>query len=72
MGKYNSNILDPKELVYSTWKTNQPGERDGKAIYRHRSAPQPIHVLYPAGERAHIRDRVGVRGFGKVREEAAA
>src|ERR1700684_988128 len=66
------SMVTAAKLVCSTWKIKQPGERNGKAIYRHRSAPQPVHLLHPAGERADVPDGVGVGGLGKVREEAAA
>src|SRR3974377_46548 len=68
----NRSVVTAAKLVYSTWKINEPGERNGQAIYRHRSAPQPVHVLHPAGERTHVCNRVGVGGFGEVRQEAAA
>jgi hypothetical protein len=38
------------KLVYSTWKITQPGERNGKAIYRNRLASQPVRsaAAHPA------------------------
>src|ERR1700677_251955 len=66
------SMVTAAKLVCSTWKITQPGERNGKAIYRHRSAPQSVHLLHSAGERADVCDRVGVGGSGQVREEAAA
>ena len=30
----NRSMVTAAKLVYSTWKFNRPGERDGKAIYR--------------------------------------
>src|SRR6266705_1931225 len=68
----NRSMVTAAKLVYSTWKFKPPGERDGKALYRNRFAPQPLHVLHPFGERADVCDRVGARGSGEVREEAAA
>src|SRR5712692_10737170 len=32
------------------------GERHGKAIYRNRSAPRPVHLLHAAGERQDVPD----------------
>src|SRR5580698_542293 len=68
----NRSVVTAAKLVYSTWKFTQPGERNGKAIYRHRPTPQQVHVLHPAGERTHVRDRVGTGESGQVREEIAA
>lgn len=33
------SVVTAAKLVYSTWKFTQPGERNGKAIYRNRFAP---------------------------------
>src|SRR5580658_9362495 len=72
MATSNRSVVTAAKLVYSTWKFTQPGERNGKAFHRDRSAPKPVHVLHSAGERTHVCDRVGVGGFGKVCEEAAS
>src|ERR1700737_1418610 len=48
----NRSVVTAAKLVYSTWKINQPGERNGKAIYRNRLASQLLHVLHPFGNRA--------------------
>src|ERR1700674_1816929 len=66
------SVVTAAKLVYSTWKFTQPGERNGKAIYRNRFAPQPVHLLHSFGKRADVRDGVGTGGSGEVREEAAA
>src|SRR5271170_6789943 len=66
------SMVTAVKLVCSTWEIKQPGESNGKAIYRNRSAPQPVHVLHSAGERTNVCDRVGTGGSGQVREEAAA
>src|SRR5436309_11708026 len=67
----NRSVVTAAKLVYSTWKFTQPGERNGKAIYRDRSASQPVHLLHSIGEREDVRDRMGAGGFCAVREEAA-
>src|ERR1700677_146550 len=66
------SMVTAAKLVCSTWKMTQPGDRNGKAIYRNRSAPQPVHLLHTAGERADVYDRLGAGGAGEIREEAAA
>ena len=53
------------KLVYSTWKFTQPGERNGKAIHRNRSAPQPVYLLHTIGEREDVVDGVGVGESGR-------
>src|SRR5579862_3610069 len=68
----NRSVVTAAKLVYSTWKITQPGERNGKAIYRNRLASQPVHVLPSIGEREDVPDRVAVGGSGAVCEEAAA
>src|SRR2546423_13789577 len=67
----NRSVVTAAKLVYSTWKIGQPGERNGKAIYRDRSASQPVYLLHSIRERADICDGVGAGGFGAVCEEAA-
>src|SRR3954449_12921423 len=66
------SVVTAAKLVYSTWKFTQPGERNGKAIYRNRSASEPVHLLHSIGERADVCDRVGAGEPGAVCEEAAA
>src|SRR6202163_3364217 len=61
----NRSMVTAAKLVYSTWKFTQPGERNGKTIYRNRFAPQPLHLLHAPGERADVCDGVGVGGSGK-------
>ena len=68
----NRSVVTAAKLVYSTWKFTPPGERNGKAIYRNRSAPQPVHLLHSIRERSDICDGMGAGGFGAVCEEAAA
>src|SRR5712692_4954367 len=68
----NRSMVTAAKLVYSTWKITEPGERDGKAIHRNRFAPQPVHLLHSAGERADVCERVGIGGFREVRKETAA
>src|SRR5258705_526550 len=68
----NRSVVTAAKLVYSTWKINQPGERNGKAIYRNRLASQPVHLLHSIGKRAHLLERVGLGGSGAVCEEAAS
>src|SRR5687768_6485875 len=68
----NRSVVTAAKLVHSTWKFIQPGERNGKAIYRNRLAPEPIHLLHPAGKRADVLERVGLAGPGAVCEEAPA
>src|SRR3954464_3796446 len=59
------SMVTAAKLVCSAWKIQQPGERDGKAIYRNRSAPQPVHLLHSAGKRTDVCDRVGAGGSGQ-------
>src|SRR6266852_9265728 len=47
----NRSVVTAAKLVYSTWKMTQPGERNGKAIYRNRFAPRTVHLLHAAGAR---------------------
>src|SRR5437867_13121344 len=68
----NRSVVTAAKLVYSTWKFTQPGERHGKAIYRNRFAPQPVHQLYSIGERADVFEGVGAGRSGKVRQETSA
>src|SRR5712692_2250876 len=67
----NRSVVTAAKLVYSTWKISQPGERNGKAIYRNRFASQSIHLLHSIGKRADVRDRVEAGESGTVCEEAA-
>src|ERR1700690_3981232 len=60
------SMVTAAKSVCSAWKFTQPGESNGKAIYRDRSAPQPVHLLHTAGERADVCDRVGVGGAGEI------
>src|ERR1700688_172489 len=50
----NRSVVTAAKLVYSTWKINPPGERNGKAIYRNRLASQPVHLLRSIGKRADL------------------
>src|SRR5216684_2329754 len=68
----NRSVVTAAKLVYSTWKFTQPGERNGKAIYRNRLASQSIHLLHSVGKRADLLERVRLGGSGAVCEEAAA
>src|SRR6266481_3009060 len=68
----NRSVVTAAKLVYSSWKFRQPGERHGKAIYRYRPAPEPVHMLYTAGERPDVPDGVETRGPAAFCEEAAA
>src|SRR5579863_1656151 len=68
----NRSVVTAAKLVYSAWKFNPPGERHGKAIYRHRPAPGPVHMLYAAGERPDVPYGVETRGAAAFCEEAAA
>src|SRR5438445_8869433 len=70
MATSNRSVVTAAKLVYSTWKFTQPGERNGKTIYRDRLASQPLHLLHPFGERADVFDGVGAGGSGEVRQEA--
>src|SRR5271168_1618025 len=72
MATSNRSVVTAVELVYSTWKFRQPGERNGKTIYRNRFAPQPVHMLHPIGERADVFEGVGAGGSEEVRQEVAA
>src|SRR5262252_1099317 len=65
------SVVTAAKLVYSIWKFNPPGERNGKTIHRDRSASQSVHLLHSIGERADVCDGVGAGGFGTVCEEAA-
>src|SRR6266851_858540 len=65
----NRSVVTAAKLVYSTWKITQPGERNGKAIYRNRLASQPVHLLHSIGKRADLLERVGLGGSGSVCEE---
>src|ERR1700746_3582163 len=60
------SVVTAAKLVCSTWKITQPGERNGKAIYRDRLASQPVYLLHSIGEREDVRDRVGAGEFGAV------
>src|ERR1700730_1361591 len=68
----NRSVVTAAKLVYSTWKINQPGKRNGQAIYRNRLASQPVHLLHSIGKRADLLERVVLGGSGAVCEEAAA
>src|SRR5260370_27255155 len=68
----NRSVVTAAKLVYSTWKMTQPGERNGKAIYRNRLASQPVYLLHSIGERAELCDGVGAGSFGAVCVEAEA
>src|SRR5260370_29263753 len=68
----NRSVVTAAKLVYSTWKITQPGERNGKAIYRNRLASQPVHLLHSIGKRADLLERVGLEGSGSVCKEAAS
>src|SRR2546423_2138533 len=59
------SVVTAAKLVYSTWKFTQPGERNGKAIHRNRSAPQPVYLLHTIGEREDVVDGVGVGESGR-------
>src|SRR6185503_12989049 len=72
MATSDRSVVTAAKLVYSTWKITQPGEKNGKAIYRNRFAPQPVHVLHSFGKRADVPDRLGVGRPGEVRQEATA
>src|SRR5260370_32122146 len=47
-----------------------PGERHGKAIYRNRSAPRPVHLLHATGERQDVPDHMETGRAAAVCEEA--
>src|SRR5215469_4953634 len=68
----NRSVVTAAKLVYSAWKFQRPGERHGKTLYRDRSASQSFHLLHSLGERADLRDGMGVGGSGEIRQEAAA
>src|SRR5580692_11068667 len=51
MATSNRSVVTAAKLVYSAWKFRQPGERNGKTIYRNRFASQPVHLLHSIGER---------------------
>src|SRR5580693_7248539 len=72
MATSDRRMVTAAKLVCSTWKIKSPGDRNGKAIYRDRFAPQPVHLLHPAGKRTDVSDGMGTGGSGEVREEAAA
>ena len=67
MATSDRSVVTAAKLVYSTWKITQPGERNGKAIYRNRSAPQPVYVLHTVGEREDVLDGVGAGMLPEVR-----
>src|SRR5258708_20680708 len=46
----NRSVVTAAKLVYSAWKFSKPGERHGKAIYRDRPSPEPVHMLYTPEE----------------------
>src|SRR5579862_3028325 len=49
------SVVTAVKLVYSTWRFTQPGERDGKTIYRNRFARQPVHLLHSVeDERTYV------------------
>src|ERR1039457_6968288 len=64
MATSNRSVVTAAKLVCSTWKFNEPAERNGKAIYRNRFAPQPVQLLHPLGERADVCDGVGIGRSG--------
>src|SRR6202034_2925545 len=68
----NRSVVTAVKLVCSTWKFTQPGERNGKTIYRNRFASEPVHLLHSIGERTDVSDRVGAGKSGEICEEAAA
>src|SRR5713226_4681997 len=72
MATSNRSVVTAVKLVYSTWKITPPGERNGKAIYRNRPAPQPVHVLHSIGKRTDLLEQMGAGESGVVCEEAAA
>src|SRR5260370_34201733 len=68
----NRSVVTAAKLVYSAWKFTQPGERHGKAIYRDRFAPQPVHLMDSIGERADVFEGVGAGRAANVRQETSA
>src|SRR5580704_4877276 len=66
------SVVTAAKLVYSTWKITPPGERNEKAIYRHRPASESVYLLYSIGERADVCDRLGAGRSGAVCEQTAA
>src|ERR1700730_2575878 len=68
----NRSVVTAAKLVYSTWKITQPGERNGKAIYRNRLASQPVHLLHSIGKRTDVFEGVGAGRSGNVRQETSA
>src|ERR1700693_4505209 len=65
------SVVTAAKSVCSAWKFTQPGEGNGKEIYRHRFAPQPVYLLHTARKRADLCDGLGAGGSGAVCEEAA-
>src|SRR5271154_830216 len=65
------SVVTAAKSVCSTWKITQPGERNGKAIYRNGFAPRPVHLLRAAGERPDVLERVEAGGVAEICEEAA-
>ena len=51
----NRSVVTAVKYVYSTWKFIRPGEKNGKTLYRNRSAPQSVHLLHSLGKRADVR-----------------
>src|ERR1017187_5776534 len=72
MATSDRSMVTAEKLVCSAWKFIQPGDRNGKAIYRDRFAPQPVHLLHSAGKRTNVRHGMGTGGSGEVRQEAPA
>src|SRR5579884_9352 len=66
------SMVTAAKWVYSAWKFTQPGRGNGEEIYRNRSAPEPVHVLYPAGEWALLSEHLAAGGSAALCEEAAA
>src|SRR6202167_2730093 len=56
------SMVTAAKLVCSTWKMTQPGERNGKEIYRNRFASKPLYLLHTAGKRTDVCNGMGASG----------
>src|SRR5579871_863107 len=66
----NRRMVTAAKPVYSTCNSRQE-EYGNPTTHRHRLAPQPVHLLRAAGERAELFDGLEIGGTAAVHQEAA-
>src|SRR5678816_3853855 len=65
------SVVTAVKCVCSTWSSTQtPGERHGKTLHRNRFAPQPVHLLYAAGDGTDLPEAVEARRSAAIHQEA--